>query len=183
MSPSINASITDRMLGPFCQISSVRSSLPQGLCDPPAYSPPKSTPGFADDDAGRYPPSYSSLYSLPVPPERDKKGTEGVDDVLHFLNPEHDTLQSLSLRYGVPIQALRQHNGLFSDNLLAARKTILIPGEFYKEGVSLSPRPVEGEAEELRKSKVRRLMVACKVSEYVIHLFSMTLLKPIMICD
>ncbi|MBH1945610.1 hypothetical protein I5L01_15440 [Erythrobacter sp. YJ-T3-07] len=41
-----------------------------------------------------------------------------------------------------------------------------MPGEFYKGGVSLSPRPVEGEEEELRKGKIRRFMVACKVSEY-----------------
>jgi hypothetical protein len=44
---------------------------------------------------------------------------------------------------------------------------LVIPGEFYKGGVSLSPRPVEGEEEEKRKGIVRRWMVACKVSEYV----------------
>lgn len=44
---------------------------------------------------------------------------------------------------------------------------MVIPGEFYKGGVSLSPRPVEGEDEERRKGIVRRWMVACKVSEYV----------------
>ncbi len=43
----------------------------------------------------------------------------------------------------------------------------MIPGEFYKGGVSLSPRPVEGEEEERRKAIVRRFMVGCKVSEYV----------------
>jgi len=42
---------------------------------------------------------------------------------------------------------------------------LVIPGEFYKGGVSLSPRPVEGEEEERRKSIVRRWMVACKVSD------------------
>jgi len=36
--------------------------------------------------------------------------------------------------------------------------------------VSLSPRPVEGEEEEVRKAKVRRWMVACKVAEYDIAL-------------
>jgi hypothetical protein len=41
----------------------------------------------------------------------------------------------------------------------------VIPGEFYKGGVSLSPRPIEGEDEERRKAIVRRWMVACKVSE------------------
>jgi hypothetical protein len=45
---------------------------------------------------------------------------------------------------------------------------LVIPGEFYKGGVSLSPRPVEGEEEERRKGIVRRWMVACKVSEYVL---------------
>lgn len=43
---------------------------------------------------------------------------------------------------------------------------MVIPGEFYKGGVSLSPRPIEGEEEEARKSKIRRWMVACKVHEY-----------------
>jgi len=32
--------------------------------------------------------------------------------------------------------------------------------------VSLSPRPVEGEDEELRKSKIRRFMTSCKVADY-----------------
>jgi hypothetical protein len=44
---------------------------------------------------------------------------------------------------------------------------VIIPGEWYKGGVSLSPRPVEGEEEEVRKGKVRRFMVGCKVAEYV----------------
>lgn len=44
---------------------------------------------------------------------------------------------------------------------------MIIPGEYYKGGVSLSPRPVDGEDEERRKSIVRRWQVACKVAEYV----------------
>jgi hypothetical protein len=44
---------------------------------------------------------------------------------------------------------------------------LVIPGEFYKGGVSLSPRPIEGEEQERKKGVVRRWMVACKVSEYV----------------
>lgn len=89
------------------------------------------------------------------------------EDVLHFLDHTQDTLYSLSLRYGVPIDALRKANNITSDHLLLARRTILIPGEYYKAGVSLNPRPIEGEEEEIRKSKVRKWMVACKVSEYV----------------
>jgi hypothetical protein len=42
----------------------------------------------------------------------------------------------------------------------------LIPGEYYKGGVSLSPRPIEGEEEEMRKGKIRRFMTSCKVSDY-----------------
>ena len=90
---------------------------------------------------------------------------EPAEDVLHFLDPTHDTISSLSLRYNVPPNSLRRTNSLYADHLLAARRTVLIPGEFYKGGVSLSPRPVEGEEEEIRKSKVRRWMVACKVAE------------------
>lgn len=102
---------------------------------------------------------------------REKEASESAaEDVLHFLDPSQDTLQSLSLRYGVPNHALRQKNGLFADHLLAARKTILIPGEFYKGGVSLSPQPIESEEEEIRKAKIRRWMVACKVADYSVAL-------------
>jgi hypothetical protein len=84
--------------------------------------------------------------------------------VLHFLTP-NDSIHSLSLAYGVPANAVRKTNNLYADNLLQGRKTILIPGEYYKGGVSLSPQPLESEEEELRKQKIRRWMVGCKVAE------------------
>lgn len=65
----------------------------------------------------------------------------------------------------------RRVNNLPSDHLLAARRTLLIPGTHYRGGVSLSPRPVEGEAEEARKAKIRRFMVTCKASEYDVAVF------------
>ncbi|KAL8807675.1 MAG: hypothetical protein Q9223_004239 [Gallowayella weberi] len=104
---------------------------------------------------------------------REKEGQNGVknaDDVLHFLDPTQDTISSLALRYDIPPGTLRMKNNLFADHLLAARKTILIPGEFYKGGVSLSPQPIDGEEEEIRKSRIRRWMVTCKVSDYDIAL-------------
>lgn len=88
------------------------------------------------------------------------------NDTLHFLNHEHDSIASLSLRYGVPASALRRANNVHSDHLLLGRKTILIPGEFYKRGVSLSPQPIDGEEEELRKAKIRRFMTSCKIYDY-----------------
>jgi hypothetical protein len=48
---------------------------------------------------------------------------------------------------------------------------MLIPGEYYTGGVSLSPQSLVSEEEEVKKTKVRRWMVACKVAEYV-HFFS-----------
>jgi len=75
-------------------------------------------------------------------------------------------MRSLSLAYNVPIQALRKANNVYSDHLVQGRKTVIIPGEFYKGGVSLSPQPLEGEEEEARRNKIRRWMVACKVAEY-----------------
>jgi len=78
---------------------------------------------------------------------------------------------SLSLRYGVPATALRHANNLSSDYLLAGRRTVLIPGRHYRGGVSLSPRPVEGEEEEARKAKIRRWMMMCKVSDYDVAVF------------
>lgn len=89
--------------------------------------------------------------------------------MLHFLDPSRDNISSLSLQYGVPQDVLRRKNGLFADHLLAARQTVLIPGEYYKDGVSLSPQPVGGEEEEMRKAKVRRWMIACKVAQCVDH--------------
>ncbi|CCF35809.1 hypothetical protein CH063_07515 [Colletotrichum higginsianum] len=100
--------------------------------------------------------SASSSSAAGTPPE----------DTLHFLDHEHDTVASLSLRYGVPAAVLRRANNITSDHLLHGRRTVLVPGEYYTAGVSLSPRPVEGEEEELRKSRIRRFMTGCKVSDY-----------------
>lgn len=113
------------------------------------------------------PPPYSSLDEKSDSNEKVYPSLGHAEDVLHFVDHREDSILSLALRYGVPPDALRRRNGLYADHLLAARKTILIPGEYYKGGVSLSPRPLEGEEEEMRKAKVRRWMVACKVPEYV----------------
>ena len=147
---------------PFCQISTGPSSLPaQGLREPPPYSPPASPrlmqaarASILLDD----PPAYSASIPLTQPKEK-------VEDVLHFISPQ-ESVSSIALAYRVPADALRRKNTLFADNLLAARKTILIPGEHYS-GFSLSPKPLESEEENTRKSKIRRFMVASKVSEYV----------------
>ncbi|KAF6238488.1 hypothetical protein HO173_003456 [Letharia columbiana] len=160
---------------PFCQVSSGPSSLPQGLRDPPAYSPPPSPrpahATLASPPDSEEPPAYSALNIFTPLREEYRSASEApAEDVLHFLNPSQDSLLSLSLRYGVSQDALRRKNGLFADHLLAARRTILIPGEFYKGGISLSPEPMESEEEGIRKAKVRRWMVACKVSEYDIAL-------------
>ena len=147
------------------RISTGPSPLPQGLRDPPAYSLPPSprpvnatlaSPAISDE-----PPAYSTL-NVPTPPKEKNQSSSDppAEDVLHFLDPSQDSILSLSLRYGVPQDALKRKNGLFADHLLAARRTILIPGEFYKGGVSLSPEPMESEEEEIRKAKIRRWMVA-----------------------
>ncbi|KAI9816657.1 MAG: hypothetical protein M1832_005043 [Thelocarpon impressellum] len=156
---------------PFCQVSTTPSTLPQGLRNPPAYSPPPS-PRLAHavlvtrPDPAEEPPAYSAHIAPHVKLPLTEKIAPPAPDVLHFLDPAHDTLSSLSLRYGVPAAVVRSTNGLYADHLLAARRTVLIPGSHYKGGVSLSPRPVGGEDEELRKAKIRRWMVACKVAEY-----------------
>lgn len=162
------------LLGPFCQISTNPSPLPQGLREPPTYissSKPSTNqndlpPSYADEL-----PSYASLTNLQTPPNEKSSNNQPADDVLHFLDHEQDSLTSLSLSYGVPIPVLRRANNITSDHLLRARRTVIIPGEYYKLGASLSPRPIEGEEEERRKAIVRRWMVACKVSEYVVRLF------------
>ncbi|KAI4183884.1 MAG: hypothetical protein L6R41_005128 [Letrouitia leprolyta] len=163
---------TDRC--PFCQISSDPTPLPQGLQDPPAYSL-RSSPHPAYTSLTPLPgaeelPAYSSL-DIPHTIIQKTGPDEGAaEDVLHFVNPMHDTISSLALRYTVPSHALRKKNNLYADHLLAARKAILIPGEYYKGGVSLSPQPIDGEEEEIRKAKIRRWMITCKVSDYDIAL-------------
>ena len=67
------------------------------------------------------------------------------------------------LAYKVPISVLRQHNNIFSDQLLGARKRILIPGSHYA-GPALSTPPDPEEEE--RKTNLRRWMVATKCADY-----------------
>ncbi|KAF2466400.1 uncharacterized protein BDR25DRAFT_268920 [Lindgomyces ingoldianus] len=154
---------------PYCQVSIVASALPQGLRDPPTYSPPthnQARHSSISKEANDELPPYSTNNPLQTQPEKPKgQDEEQAPDVLHFVDPNNDSIASLSLRYGVPAGALRGTNGLYADHLLAARRTLLIPGEYYKGGVSLSPRPLEGEEEEIRKGKVRKWMVACKVPD------------------
>lgn len=152
---------------PYCQISTTASSLPQGLRDPPPYSPPsndsKAPSSNQPDDEG--PPAYSDHHQVNLPPEKaTATDAEPAPDVLHFLTP-NDTIQSLGLAYGVPAYALRKANSVYADHLLQGRKTVIIPGEYYKGGVSLSPQPIMGEEEEARRNMIRRWMVACKVAE------------------
>lgn len=155
---------------PYCQITTEPSLLPQGLRDPPAYSSldakrEREREGRQDTpQAEEELPAYSAHQAVEAPAE--KQNEQPAPDVLHFVNAD-DSMQSLGLAYGVPLNILRKTNNLYADHLLQARRTVLIPGEYYKGGVSLSPRPVEGEEEELRKQKIRRWMVAVKVSEYV----------------
>lgn len=151
---------------PFCQVSIIPSPLPPGLREPPPYD--------STSESSSRPQNGSSTQEEPPPYNENiqahtafEKSSKPAPDVLHFVDAANDTVQSLSLRYGVPASALRRTNGLYADHLMAARRTVLIPGEFYKGGVSLSPRPLEGEEEELRKNKIRKWMVACKVAEYV----------------
>ncbi|KAF3770539.1 hypothetical protein M406DRAFT_320425 [Cryphonectria parasitica EP155] len=173
---------------PYCQLSSSPSNpIPHGLREPPSYDFATSKdaattaghnkPSQADTTA---PPPYttspnrwsspqsSSLLNEKSYADEKEQHQQPPPDTLHFLHPTDDTVPSLSLRYNVPAPVLRRYNKLTSDHLLSARRTILIPGSHYPSGVSLSPRPVEGEEEEARKAKVRRWMVACKCPDYEI---------------
>lgn len=156
---------------PYCQITTHPFPLlPQGLRDPPAYSAAKPEESCEEQVNDDILPAYSEHHSHPPPPISEKHSPNASDppaqDVLHFITP-NDSIRSLSLAYGIPIPALRKSNNIYSDHLLQARRTVLIPGQYYKAGVSLSPRPVEGEEEEIRKGKVRRWMMGCKIAEYV----------------
>ncbi|RDA83005.1 hypothetical protein CP532_4390 [Ophiocordyceps camponoti-leonardi (nom. inval.)] len=158
---------------PYCQVSTSPSPLPQGLRDPPAYTSVPSTRSTTTAVATPPPPPYSPCPTSKTGRDDVQKTApekNGSEDILHFLDHDHDTITALSLRYHVPAPVLRQTNNITSDHLLLGRKTILIPGEYYKTGVSLSPCPVLGEEEELRKSKIRRFMTSCKVADYDVAL-------------
>lgn len=156
---------------PYCQIATSPSNpLPQGLREPPSYDfATSASPSSSPEDAP--PPPYAPPAHRPDLPATDEKRSKEdasavPPDTLHFLHPTEDTIPSLSLRYGVPAHVLRRHNHLASDHLVSARRTLLIPGTHYPSGVSLRPRPVEGEAEEARRAKIRRWMVGCKCADY-----------------
>ncbi|KAL0931727.1 uncharacterized protein CTRU02_212680 [Colletotrichum truncatum] len=156
---------------PYCQTSSAPSVLPVNLKDPPLYTSLAPTHQLSSGAPSAPPPPYTANGAAAVD---EKKGPcaspTPPEDTLHFLNHEHDTVASLSLRYGVPQSVLRRTNNITSDHLLQGRRTVLIPGEYYAAGISLSPRPIEGEEEELRKSRIRRFMTGCKVSDYDVAL-------------
>jgi LysM domain len=146
--------------------------LPQGLRDLPDYSaPPSNRSRIADPMTDELPTSApiarNQVAAGDDTSSRQRKASGPAEDVLHFIDDGHDTLASLSFRYGIPVDALRRANAIWSDNLFHARRTLIIPSEFYRTGISLSPWPIDGEEEEVRKRKVRRWMVACKVSECV----------------
>lgn len=150
---------------PYCQITTAPSPLPQGLRDPPPYSlAPQGRTADNEYDNDDYLPAYNKHAPANLPMTDQKTSAEPVPDVLHFVAP-NDTMLSLSLAYRVPIVALRKANNVYADHLLQGRKTVIIPGEYYKGGVSLSPQPLEGEEEAIRRNKIRRWMVACKVAE------------------
>jgi hypothetical protein len=108
-------------------------------------------------------PAYAEHQAVQALPEKAHH-QDVAEDVLHFLTP-NDTILSLSLAYGVPANSLRKINSVYADHLIQGRKTVLIPGEYYKGGVSLSPQPLDSEEEELKKNKTRRWQVSCKVAE------------------
>ncbi|TGO50823.1 hypothetical protein BCON_0175g00090 [Botryotinia convoluta] len=155
---------------PFCQVRSAEAVYNTVAASTPSDKPPshESLHSSSESNSRTSPPTYSHTLNpkLQAQPQLQSKTEPQSEDTLHFLSHATDSMTSLSFRYGVPIDVLRKKNGITSDHLLLARKTILIPGEWYKGVVSLSPRPVEGEEEERRKSCVRRFMVGCKVSEY-----------------
>ncbi|OAL19644.1 hypothetical protein AYO20_11619 [Fonsecaea nubica] len=146
---------------PFCQISSGPSALPrEGLRLPPSYSTTATSRGSRRAESP--PPSYDDSIGPSRTTEQSTGPPADTDDTVHFVGSE-DSLQSLSLAYKVPLQVLRRHNNLYSDQLLAARKWILIPRSHYT-GPPLSTPP-DAEEEE-RKTKLRRWMIATKCANY-----------------
>lgn len=142
---------------PFCQISTEPTALPAtGLRLPPSYTS-NDRPTSRD-----LPPAYESLSTQRFGGPAAVAPPTDTEDTIHFLSGS-DTINSLSLAYSVPAIVLRQHNNLYSDNLLAGRKFLLIPHTHYNgPALSTPPDPVEEE----RKNKLRRWMVTTKCADY-----------------
>ncbi|AEO69297.1 uncharacterized protein THITE_2119533 [Thermothielavioides terrestris NRRL 8126] len=183
-------------------------SRPDNDPPPPPYSaiapsadrstPPPPPPPYTPSS-----PLPSSLSPAPPPqPEEKEDLTLSASSsppgytIHHLRHPPHptpDTIQSLSLRYGIPAAVLRRHNNLppDADYLLFARHTLRIPTAYITNNntaghprqpsdssssssnsdsdstsPSLSPHPVEDAAERARKTAIRRWMVACKEADY-----------------
>lgn len=153
---------------PYCQVTNEPSALPQGLRDPPAYSSPPPSPkrqdiSYHDDMAGSEdPPAYTANDNQSN--STGESSSKTVPDVIHHLARD-DTIASLSLAYNVPATVLRQHNSVYSDHLLSARRTISIPSSHYR-GESLSPNPIDDPEESERKANIRKFMVGAKCHKY-----------------
>ncbi|KAI8591227.1 hypothetical protein BDZ88DRAFT_58524 [Geranomyces variabilis] len=92
----------------------------------------------------------------------DKKSRAAVSPpdttmVTHYVL-ETDTLPGLSLKYNVPIDAIRRANSLFSDTTLPARSKLFIPSPSSSSS-SLSPTPP---ATDERKRLVKRFQLVAK---------------------
>lgn len=145
---------------------SILSPIPRHT-PPPAPKPRHATLSFSEEQSSSIlpPPAYDAATSFQSRDERPPTPPyHPGEDVVHYLASE-DSFQSISLVYGVPAHILKAHNGIHSDNLLSARRKIKIPASHY-QGPSLSPNPLENPEEQEKKSKIRRLMVKCKVAEY-----------------
>ncbi|KAM7204046.1 hypothetical protein V8F20_003744 [Naviculisporaceae sp. PSN 640] len=164
---------------------------------PPSYHPHDgASPSYLDEKKNRNKsPDDDTRYQNQGQDEDDDQ-----EPILHFLHHPNDTITSLSLQYNIPPQILRSFNRLIgSDHLLLGRQTILIPRPHHylsfpssslspvqydqhqqqfppqedkmkNKMTSLSPRPVHGEEEEARRSKIRRWMIACKCPDYDVAL-------------
>ncbi|KAJ3146480.1 hypothetical protein HDU89_006162 [Geranomyces variabilis] len=82
----------------------------------------------------------------------------GTTIITHYVL-ETDTLPGLSLKYNVPIDAIRRVNSLFSDATLPARSKLLIPSPSSSSSSSLSPTPP---ATDERKRLVKRFQLVAK---------------------
>ncbi|KAK3302129.1 uncharacterized protein B0T15DRAFT_496600 [Chaetomium strumarium] len=151
----------------------------------PAVSPPPYTPSSSTDS----PPQPQPQPDEKKEPAPASQPGYTIHHLRHPPHPDADTIVSLSLRYGIPASVLRRHNNLAADAdyLLAARHTLLIPTAYITRhrrrppplpggdqinnggeggGLSVSPYPVEDDAERERKTTIRRWMVACKEADY-----------------
>lgn len=136
-----------------------RSSYGQNMtyAEPITDSPTNSSQSNSDLIIENYMPSKKS--TTKTKPDFNDNFTQNQDNYLHHQVTGKDTLQGLSLKYGVPIADLKRINRLWTKDDLFGRKQIIIP--------LTSEQLLQLKAEEAEKMKEQQEKIEAKQIETI----------------